>query len=92
VIRSGFTVLAIGRHPDSIGLHLVANATELVDWFVLGFLGSQYEFNMLVEHHQVVRIVTALEQRIEDGNLSVHHRQQIQQQIALLRTKYPDCF
>jgi hypothetical protein len=47
---------------------------------------------MLVEHHQVVRIVTALEQRIEDGNLSVHHRQQIQQQIALLRTKYPDCF
>jgi hypothetical protein len=85
-------VLAIGRHPDSIGLHLVANATELADGFVLGFLGSQYEFNMLAEHHQVVRIVTALEQRIEDGNLSVHHRQQIQQQIALLRTKYPDCF
>jgi hypothetical protein len=47
---------------------------------------------MLVEHHQVVRIVTALEQRIEAGNLSVHDRQQLQRQIALLRTKYPACF
>jgi hypothetical protein len=80
------------RRQATIGGHLVANATELADRFVLGFLGSQYEFNMLAENHQVIRIVTALEQRIEDGNLSVHHRQQIQQQIALLRTQYPDCF
>jgi hypothetical protein len=47
---------------------------------------------MPAEPLQIVRIVTALEQQLNIGNLSVNHRQKLQQQIGLLRTKYPACF
>jgi hypothetical protein len=47
---------------------------------------------MPAEQLKIVRIVTALEQQLNIGNLSVNHRQKLQQQIGLLRTKYPACF
>jgi hypothetical protein len=91
--QGGRSVINSGAAPvDTIAADLVIVVTDSGDFAVLGFWSSQYKFNMLVEHHQVVRIVTALQQRLVDGNLSVHHRQQLQQQIAQLRMKYPDCF
>jgi hypothetical protein len=46
------------------------------------------ESSMSVERPHVMRIVSALEQQVESGNLSVLNRQKLQQQIASLRLKY----
>jgi hypothetical protein len=46
------------------------------------------ENSMSVERPHVMRIVSALEQQVESGNLSVLNRQKLQQQIASLRLKY----
>jgi hypothetical protein len=43
---------------------------------------------MSVERPHLMRIVSALEQQVESGNLSVLNRQKLQQQIASLRLKY----
>ncbi|MBE9029168.1 hypothetical protein IQ266_05250 [filamentous cyanobacterium LEGE 11480] len=47
---------------------------------------------MLAERHQVLRIVTALEQQLKGGNLSVRNRQKLQQQITSMRQQYSTYF